>query len=51
LPIRFPHPGDPGDAGWHMDACYLPAGETGHWLNIFSRGISAACRVSSPNRR
>src|SRR5262245_50593857 len=20
FPIRFPHPDDPGDAGWHMDA-------------------------------
>nr|WP_307874767.1 phytanoyl-CoA dioxygenase family protein [Frankia nepalensis] len=38
FPIRFPHPDDPGDAGWHMDGGYLPDGETWFWLNIRSRG-------------
>ncbi|SNQ48468.1 conserved hypothetical protein [Frankia canadensis] len=37
FPIRFPHPDDPGDAGWHMDGGYLPDGETWFWLNILSR--------------
>ncbi|MGW1073537.1 phytanoyl-CoA dioxygenase family protein [Streptomyces sp. NPDC002537] len=38
FPIRFPHPADPGDTGWHMDASYTPEGETGYWLNLRSRG-------------
>lgn len=38
FPIRFPHPDDPDDAGWHMDGAYLPDGETWFWLNIRSRG-------------
>ena len=38
FPIRFPHPEDPGDAGWHMDASYTPEGESGLWLNLRSRG-------------
>jgi hypothetical protein len=37
FPIRFPHPDDPGDAGWHMDGSYLPDGETWPWLNLRSR--------------
>ncbi|MFE2427949.1 phytanoyl-CoA dioxygenase [Streptomyces sp. NPDC059373] len=36
--IRFPHPADPGDTGWHMDAGYTPEGETGYWLNLNSHG-------------
>ena len=38
FPIRFPHPDDPGDTGWHMDASYTPEGESGVWLNLRSRG-------------
>jgi hypothetical protein len=38
FPIRFPHPTDPGDTGWHMDASYTPEGESGSWLNLRSRG-------------
>jgi hypothetical protein len=38
FPIRFPHPDDPGDAGWHMDAGYTPEGEHRGWLNLRSRG-------------
>ncbi|WP_377271320.1 phytanoyl-CoA dioxygenase family protein [Peterkaempfera sp. SMS 1(5)a] len=38
FPIRFPHPDDPGDAGWHLDASYTPEGESGYWLNLCSRG-------------
>ncbi|MFI9788252.1 phytanoyl-CoA dioxygenase family protein [Kitasatospora sp. NPDC051984] len=40
FPIRFPHPDDPGDAGWHMDASFTPDGEQGYWLNLVSRGRS-----------
>lgn len=37
FPIRFPHPDDPGDAGWHADASF--AGEDGSWrLNWQSKG-------------
>jgi hypothetical protein len=38
FPIRFPHPDDPGDGGWHMDAGYTPEGKQGYWLNLRSRG-------------
>ncbi|MDT3439773.1 phytanoyl-CoA dioxygenase family protein [Pseudofrankia sp. BMG5.37] len=37
FPIRFPHPDDPGDAGWHIDGSYLPDGESSFWLNLRSR--------------
>ena len=37
FPIRFPHPDDPGDAGWHMEGSYQEAGELG-LLNLRSRG-------------
>jgi len=46
FPVRFPHPDDPGDAGWHVDASF--AGADGNpnetrdfsaWrVNITSRG-------------
>lgn len=37
FPIRFPHPADPGDAGWHADASF--AGADGSWrLNWHSTG-------------
>ena len=26
FPIRFPHPDDPGDTGWHIDASFPPDG-------------------------
>jgi len=38
FPVRFPHPDDPGDTGWHMDGSYTPEGESGYWLNLRSRG-------------
>ena len=37
FPIRFPHPDDPGDAGWHMEGSYTAEGEQGYWLNLRSR--------------
>jgi hypothetical protein len=37
FPIRFPNPGDPGDAGWHVDGSY--EGQDGSLrLNVRSRG-------------
>ena len=41
FPIRFPHPEDPGDTGWHVDASYPPNPPTDdylHWrINIISK--------------
>jgi len=37
FPVRFPHPGDPGDDGWHMEGSYTVEGEQGYWLNLRSR--------------
>lgn len=37
FPLRFPHPDDPGDTGWHVDASF--AGEQGEGrLNLRSHG-------------
>lgn len=37
FPIRFPHPDDPGDTGWHVDASF--EGSEGNWnINVFSQG-------------
>jgi hypothetical protein len=43
FPIRFPSPGDPGDAGWHIDTSFPPeTGDTNDFLNwranVYSRG-------------
>lgn len=42
FPIRFPHPDDPGDTGWHVDASFPPDPPTDNYLqwriNISSRG-------------
>ena len=38
FPIRFPHPDDPGDAGWHMEGSFSVAGEQGYCLNLRSKG-------------
>jgi hypothetical protein len=40
--IRFPHPSDPGDTGWHIDASFPPEGppteDYSQWrVNVFSR--------------
>jgi hypothetical protein len=37
FPVRFPHPGDPGDAGWHMEGSYTVEGVPGYCLNLRSR--------------
>jgi hypothetical protein len=36
IPIRFPSPRDPGDAGWHIDGSYDVDGAW--WVNVHSRG-------------
>lgn len=38
IPVRFPHPDDPGDAGWHIEGSYLPEGASWYHTNVFSRG-------------
>lgn len=42
FPIRFPHPNDPGDAGWHVDASFPPDKPAASFLdwrvNINSKG-------------
>jgi hypothetical protein len=38
FPIRFPHPDDPGDAGWHVDASFAADDGSGWRLNVRSRG-------------
>ncbi|WP_327356368.1 phytanoyl-CoA dioxygenase family protein [Streptomyces sp. NBC_01304] len=40
IPIRFPHPADPGDDGWHIDGSYHPEEHKSGppWVNVRSRG-------------
>jgi hypothetical protein len=46
FPVRYPHPDDPGDAGWHVDVSFPPSGgnfdekcDFSDWrVNITSRG-------------
>lgn len=35
IPVRFPSPDDPGDAGWHIDGSYDVDGQ--YWVNVHSR--------------
>lgn len=41
VPIRFPVPGDPGDAGWHVDGSFEIDGTFG--LNVHSRDRGLLC--------
>lgn len=38
FPLRFPHPAEPDDAGWHIEGSYLPEGATWYFTNLHSRG-------------
>jgi hypothetical protein len=42
FPIRFPHPEDPGDTGWHVDASFAPPHPVDSYLdwrvNLRSKG-------------
>ena len=38
FPLRFPHPEEPDDAGWHIESSFLPPGETTWWVNLQSEG-------------
>ncbi|MER6273350.1 phytanoyl-CoA dioxygenase family protein [Streptomyces sp900105755] len=39
FPLRFPHPEEPDDAGWHIEGSYLPEGVESRWYhaNLRSR--------------
>ncbi|MFF7971461.1 phytanoyl-CoA dioxygenase family protein [Streptomyces sp. NPDC007905] len=37
FPLRFPHPDEPDDAGWHIEGGYLPDGEAHYHANLRSR--------------
>jgi hypothetical protein len=39
--VRFPHPADPGDAGWHIDGSYEVGNE--YWVNVRSRDRGLLC--------
>ncbi|MGL4178434.1 MAG: phytanoyl-CoA dioxygenase family protein [Dermatophilaceae bacterium] len=51
FPLRFPHPDEPDDAGWHIDASFLPdgveprvetfGGYTDWRVNVSSKGRAA----------
>ncbi|MFJ2956306.1 phytanoyl-CoA dioxygenase family protein [Streptomyces sp. NPDC087270] len=38
FPLRFPHPVEPDDAGWHIDASFLPPGARQYRVNTRSEG-------------
>jgi hypothetical protein len=43
VPVRFPHPDDPGDTGWHVDSSFPPDPPVGNdymrWrINVDSKG-------------
>jgi hypothetical protein len=37
FPLRFPHPVEPDDAGWHVEGSYAVPGTDGWWTNVHSR--------------
>jgi hypothetical protein len=38
FPLRFPHPQEPDDAGWHIEASYEVPGRKARFTNLRSRG-------------
>ena len=38
FPVRFPHPADPGDTGWHVDGSFAVEGQTWPYVDLRSRG-------------
>lgn len=42
IAVRFPSLGDPGDAGWHVDASY-EGPDGGLWLNVASKARGLLC--------
>lgn len=41
IPVRLPHPDDPGDAGWHVDGSFVLDGVYGLDLTSRERGLLA----------
>jgi hypothetical protein len=37
FPLRFPHPDEPDDAGWHIEGSYQVPTAKGYWTNVHSR--------------
>jgi hypothetical protein len=46
--VRFPHEGDPGDTGWHIDSSFQHPGRDGSYVNYRSkqRGLLLLCLLS-----
>lgn len=44
FPIRFPHPDDPGDTGWHIDASIPPEGPAGSYFE-WRVNVRSDCRA------
>lgn len=38
FPLRFPHPEEPDDAGWHIEGSYFPEGAKWPFANLRSEG-------------
>ncbi|MER7283712.1 phytanoyl-CoA dioxygenase family protein [Dactylosporangium sp. NPDC000244] len=38
FPLRFPHPEEPDDAGWHIEGSFSPPGRSEFWADVRSRG-------------
>jgi Phytanoyl-CoA dioxygenase (PhyH) len=44
--VRFPHPDDPGDTGWHIDSSFAPEGEpTEDYFNRWRVNVSSRERA------
>nr|WP_255950704.1 phytanoyl-CoA dioxygenase family protein [Streptomyces sp. ODS25] len=37
FPLRFPHPEEPDDAGWHIEGSYQPEGANWYYTNLRSK--------------
>ncbi|MGL5817403.1 MAG: hypothetical protein ACRCYR_07565 [Phycicoccus sp.] len=54
FPLRFPHPEEPDDAGWHIDAAFLPDGrepraETSGGYSDWRVNVSSKGRAAQPH--
>ncbi|MFY9808013.1 MAG: hypothetical protein WAK86_12200 [Pseudonocardiaceae bacterium] len=50
FPLRFPHPDEPDDAGWHVEGSYQPPGTDGYWVNLRSKGRALLMLIPGPRR-
>lgn len=51
VPVRFPHPDDPGDAGWHIDGSFVLDGVYGLDLTSRERGLLALFLLTDVGER